>query len=99
MVPPGLCKVIGRLLAILASAICKVPPVNTGPGEPLGPDASVQLSAPVVLALKVRPDASNALPLEQMPRPSGRGPIGPGIGRVVMTVLVAVSMTETVLFR
>jgi hypothetical protein len=42
MVPPWLINVIGSALTILAPPICKVPPVNTGPGEPLGPDASVQ---------------------------------------------------------
>jgi hypothetical protein len=54
-----------------------VPPVNTGPGEPVGPDASVQFRAPEVLALKVRPEASSALPLEQMPRACGKDPTGP----------------------
>jgi hypothetical protein len=53
---------------MLAPAICKVPPVNTGPDAPLGPEARVQASAPEVFALKVRPEASSALPLEQTPK-------------------------------
>ena len=93
-VPPAACSVIGRALVILAPANCMVPPVNTGPGEPVGPEASVQVRAPEVLALKVSPAASNALPLEQMPRTSGESPTG----RVATTVLVAMLMTETVLF-
>src|SRR6202011_3180446 len=92
-VPPAACNTIGSALAILAPAISKVPPVKTGPGEPLGPDASVQDSAPEVLALKVRPAASKALPFEQMPGNSGPFPTL----TVATTVLVAVLMTETVL--
>ena len=75
--------------------ICNVPPVNTGPGVPVGPEASVQASkAPPVLALKVSPAPSKALPLEQMPPKNGESPTG----RVATTVLVATLMTETVLF-
>src|SRR2546430_6131437 len=66
-VPPAACNVIGKALLILAPAICKVPPVNTGPGEPVGPEASVQASAPEVRAVNVRPVASSALPFEQIP--------------------------------
>jgi hypothetical protein len=65
--------------------------VNTGPDAPLGPEASVQASAPEVFALKVRPEASSALPFEQIPRKAGLLPAG----IVPRTVLVAVSMTET----
>src|SRR6202011_3961198 len=71
MVPPWLINVIGSALTILAPPICKVPPVNTGPDDPVGPDASVQASAPEVFALKVRPEASSALPLEQIPGKTG----------------------------
>ena len=92
-VPPWLCKVIGRLLAMLAPAICKVPPVKTGPGAPVGPEASVQASAPEMWAVNVRPLASSALPFEQMPGNCGTLPTA----TVVRTVLVAVLMTETVL--
>ena len=92
MVPPWLCNVTGKLLVILAPAICKVPPVNTGPDAPLGPEASVQASAPEVFALKVSPEASSALPFEQMPSRKGMLPAGMG---APTTVLVAVSMTET----
>src|ERR1700730_2746412 len=94
MVPPWPCKVTGRLLAMLAPAICKVPPVNTGPDAPLAPEASVHASAPEVFALKVRPEASSALPLEQTPKKSGRLPTGMGAPTIV---LLAVLMTETVL--
>ena len=45
-VPPWLCNEIGRLLETVAPAICKVPPVKTGPAEPVGPDACVQAKAP-----------------------------------------------------
>jgi hypothetical protein len=93
MVPPWLCNETGRLLVILAPAICKVPPVNTGPGEPVGPDASVQVRAPEVFALKVSPAASNALPLEQMPGKMGREPTA----TVSMIKFVVVLITETVL--
>jgi hypothetical protein len=93
MVPPWLINVIGSALTILAPPICKVPPVNTGPDDPVGPDASVQASAPEVFALKVRPAASKALPFEQMPGNSGPFPTL----TVATTVLVAVLMTETVL--
>src|ERR1700730_12655936 len=93
MVLPAACNTIGSALAILAPAISKVPPVKTGPGEPLGPDASVQDNAPEVLALKVRPPDSKALPFEKMPGNAGPFPKL----KVATTMLVAVLMTETVL--
>src|SRR5579862_3045816 len=96
IVPPALCTLTGRLIVILPPASCKVPPVKIGPGEPVGPEASVQASAPGLLALKVSPLAKSALPLLQMP--------GKSIGSlptviVVTTVLVAVLITVTVLLN
>src|SRR5262249_29778617 len=90
--PPWLISVIGSALAILAPANCRVPPVKIGPGALPDAEVSVHASAPDVLALKVSPLASSALPLPQTPRSEvGRLPTV----TVAMTVLVAVSMTET----
>src|SRR5262249_15868719 len=92
-VPPAACSTIGRPLAILAPANCRVPPANTGPAAPVGPDASVQASAPDACAVNVRPEASSALPLEQMRGKIGREPTA----IVPTTEFVVVSMTETLL--
>ena len=55
----------------------------------------MQASAPEVFALKVRPEASSALPLEQMPKNKGVDPTANGDPGTC--ALVAVLMTETVL--